>query len=373
MTNNLAIICCTNDLLTDKRVNRTCMTFLEENYNVILVGRKLKHSKNLKRPYKTCRFKLLFNKKFLFYAEYNIRLFFYLIIKRPFLVVANDLDTLPACYLASKLTNAKLVYDSHEYFTEVPELNNRKFVKKIWLFIEKSIIPKLKNAITVCDSIANIYFEKYGIEFNVIRNIPEYRENKKLKYDFTKDFGNNAKYILLYQGALNIGRGLEKLIQSIKYLPEEYVIAIIGSGDIEKKLTNIVEENNLTNRIKFYGRIDVNDLPYYTSGATVGFSLEQNISKNYYFALPNKIFDYIHANVPVICSNFPEMENIISTYNCGITVDSNISPEDLAEVIKKLIENKRLYDLLKENCEKASKDLNWNTEKEKLKKIIKAL
>lgn len=371
MYKNLAIVCCTNDLFTDKRADKICKCLKELNYNVILVGRKLKNSSSIIREYRIFRFKLFFNKKFLFYSEYNLKLFFFLTFKKPDLIISIDLDTLPACFFSAKLIKAKLIYDSHEYFTEVPELNGRKLVKKIWLIIERLLVPKVKKAITVSESIAEIYYKKYNVKFNVIRNFPELvviPENKI--YNFKKDFNHSVKYILLYQGSLNIGRGIEKLILSIKHLPDEYVIAIIGSGDIDKELIKLVNKNSLQKRVKFYGRIDARELIYYTAGATLGFSLEQNISLNYYYALPNKIFDYINAGIPVICSNFPEMANIVEKYNVGIAINPDLSPENLSDIIKRIISDNRFYQSLKDNCNIAKYDLTWNKEKEKLKKII---
>ena len=111
-------------------------------------------------PEKHKLLRLMFNKGPLFYAEYNIRLFFFLLFKKVDILVANDLDTLPANYLISRIRKKILVYDSHEYFTEVPELVGRDFVRRVWSGIEKRILPKIKYSYTVCESIARIYSEK---------------------------------------------------------------------------------------------------------------------------------------------------------------------------------------------------------------------
>src|SRR3989338_2252762 len=155
MNKQKVILSVTNDLVTDQRVNRVCNSLLNLNYEVLLVGRQLKNSLPVNRKYPTKRFNLLFNKGFLFYANYNVRLFWLLLFSKSTLLWSNDLDTLPANYLVSKLKGIKLVYDSHEYFTEVPELVNRPKIQKIWLSIEQWIFPKLKNVITVSNQIAN--------------------------------------------------------------------------------------------------------------------------------------------------------------------------------------------------------------------------
>ena len=139
------IISVTNDLTTDQRVHKVCISLQKMGFEILLVGRKLQNSLPLDRNYQTHRIQLLFNKGFLFYAEYNLRLFFYLLFKKKEIVLANDLDTLLPNYLVSKLQKKKLVYDSHELFTEVPELINRPKTQKIWLKIEQKILPKLKS------------------------------------------------------------------------------------------------------------------------------------------------------------------------------------------------------------------------------------
>ncbi len=166
-----AIVCVTNDLSTDNRVHRTCTVLRELGWEVLLVGRELPGSLPLQRPYATLRMKLWFRKGALFYAEYNLRLFFLLLRRRADLVVANDLDTLLAAHLATRRTKAELVYDSHEFFTEVPELQGRA-VRRVWLAIERWIFPKLRYVITVNDSIARAYRQRYGNVLSVVRNIP---------------------------------------------------------------------------------------------------------------------------------------------------------------------------------------------------------
>ncbi|MCF6185522.1 MAG: glycosyltransferase [Bacteroidales bacterium] len=175
------IISVTNDLVADNRVHKVADSLIKFGFEILLVGRKLPGSLHVNREYKTKRFKLLFNKGAMFYAFYNIRLFFFLLFAKADIFLSNDLDTLPANFIASKIRNKKLVYDSHEYFTEVPELVNRPKIKRIWENTEKRILPKIKFLYTVCNSIADIYNKKYGINMKVVRNIPECE--KVFKYE----------------------------------------------------------------------------------------------------------------------------------------------------------------------------------------------
>ena len=165
------IISATNDLSTDQRIKKICETLYALNFDIVLIGRKLSNSLPLNRKYRTIRMKLLFKKGVLFYAEYNIRLFFQLLFLKKDILLSNDLDTLLPNYLISKMFFKKLVYDSHELFTEVPELIERRGVQKVWLSIEKFIFPKLKNVYTVNNSIASYYSNKYTVSVGIVRNI----------------------------------------------------------------------------------------------------------------------------------------------------------------------------------------------------------
>ena len=137
MKSKSIIVSVSNDLSHDQRVAKVCSSLYSEGYNVLLVGRKLSNSQPIVRAYKTHRIKLLFKKGFLFYAEFNLRLFFYLLFKNTHVYHSNDLDTLLANWLSAKLRNKKIVYDTHEYFTGVPEIQNKPFIKWSWKTIEK--------------------------------------------------------------------------------------------------------------------------------------------------------------------------------------------------------------------------------------------
>jgi len=366
-TKKRIIISVTNDLLTDKRVNKVAGTLIKFGFDVLLVGRKLPGSLPVNFSFKTHRFKLLFNKGVMFYASYNMRLFFFLLFAKADIFLSNDLDTLPANFLASKFRKKKLVYDSHEYFTEVPELVNRPKIKHIWEKVEKFILPKIEYSYTVCRSIAEIYSNKYNIEMKVVRNIPEcelfLKDIKPVFPDATKN-----KKIILYQGTVNIGRGIEHIIEAMQFV-ENAVFVIIGDGDIKKLLEEKVKELQLSDKVFFLGKIPFEILHAYTKKADIGISLEENIGLNYYYALPNKLFDYIRANVPVLASKLPEIENIVKTYDIGCFIE-NHSPEHIAEKINFMLNNEDKIQDWKRNIKKASAELCWEDEEQVLREIF---
>ncbi len=352
------LLAVTNDLSTDNRVHKISCTLLKSGAKVTVIGRKKPNSIALdNRPYQTKRFNLLFKKGPCFYMEYNFRLFFYILFRKFDIVVSNDLDTLLGSFLAYKIKSTNLVYDSHEYFTEVPELQGRKRTQSIWKSIEKRILPKIKYAYTVSELIALEYQKLYGIKMNVVRNLPYYINSEKLvKPEKTGTFN------ILYQGSLNIGRGLEQLIDSMQFI-ENAKLIIIGDGDITQQLKEQIQNKNLTNKIELKAKIPFSDLIKETQKASLGVSLEENIGLNYYYALPNKLFDYIQARVPILISPFPEMHKIVDKYDIGTTYEHK-TPQKLAEKINKIIEQKELYQKWRNNTEQAAQELCWENEEQ---------
>ena len=194
------IVSVTNDLVNDQRIFKVCNTLKELDYDILLIGRKLSNSLPISRDYKTYRMRLLFNTSFLFYVEYSIRLFFKILFSKKDILLSNDLDTLLPNYLISHLQKKKLVYDSHELFTEIPELIHRPRVQNVWLKIEQLIFPRLKNVYTVNKKIADIYSKKYNVDVNVIRNIAYKLKNKNVDESFADKIKGTSK---MHSGIIN--------------------------------------------------------------------------------------------------------------------------------------------------------------------------
>jgi len=363
------IVSVTNDLATDNRVHKVCSSLVKFGFEVLLVGRKLPDSPEIeKRTYQTRRFHLLFTKGPFFYGCYNLRLFFFLFFQRSQILLSNDLDTLPANYLASTIRNKKLVFDSHEYFTEVPELIHRPRTQKIWKTIERRILPHIKYAYTVCDSIADLYQKEYNVLFRVIRNAPE--KNASFTIPTEKILPTNKK-IILYQGAVNLGRGLPEVISAMQYM-DKALLLIVGNGDILEDLRKEVRDLSLEEKVLFTGRLPVQEVRYYTAQADLGLSIEQDMGLNYRYALPNKLFDYIGAGVPVLVSNLPEMARLVKHYRIGMIMDSH-APKELAEKLTEALHNQDLRTEWKKNLRKASSELTWNREEKILAEVFTPL
>ena len=375
---NRIIVSVTNDLVTDQRVNKVCLS-LQTYYRqteIILVGRKLKNSLNIDtRPYKTIRMSLLFEKGFAFYAEYNVRLFFLLLFKKSDLLVSNDLDTLAPNYIISLLKRKKLIYDSHEYFCGVPELTKRPFIQGVWKKIETFILPKLPLMISVSDSITELYQKEYKIECFTIRNLPHtyvIDNRSEIKNKVHLELGINiSDKIIIYQGAVNIDRGIEEAILAMKWI-ENAKLLIVGFGDIYDSLEILIHENKLKNKVILMNRVSFEKLKPYTIASDIGLSLEKDSNLNYRYSLPNKLFDYIAAEIPVLAAPLPEIIKIFNQYQIGELIESH-NPEHIANKIKSMLNNKDCQISWKEQLKLAKEEFCWQKEEEKLLEIYKKL
>ncbi len=364
------IVSVINDLATDQRVNRTCLELHQMGYEVLVIGRQLKTSMPMPPlPYSTKRMKLWVTKGAMFYAWYNWRLFWLLLFSKADIYWSNDLDTLLANRWASKIKGKPLVFDSHEYFTEVPELENNAFAKKVWKKIESSIVPKLKYCITVNESIAGLFKNKYGKDFMVIRNVPV--KNTTPKQKNRKDLGMpEDKTILILQGSgINMHRGSEELVIAFKLLPENYHLYIVGSGDVIHILKKMTEDENLTAKITFVNKLPYNELIQYTMNSNAGITMDKNTNINYELSLPNKIFDYIQCGIPVISSDLIELRKVITKYQVG-TLVKDVTPQQIANTIQIFFTTPLVYQQAKANTIKASQELNWDIEKKVLHDLM---
>lgn len=319
------IVSVTNDLVTDQRVHRSCMALHEAGFEVTLVGRLLPDSAPVSRPYRTKRMRLLFRRKAVFYAEYNLRLFLLLLFARADVFYANDTDVLCANWLAARLRRRPLFFDAHEMFPEVPELMGRPRVKRVWSAIENHIFPRMAQrphtaAITVCQSIADIYAERYGLKMGVVRNVPMHYDTALEEIGDLLALLPPGKRVLLYQGAVNIGRGIEWVIDAMPFL-DDCVFVVAGVGDIYDTLVARVDaREELRQKVIFLGRLSPARLHALTGHADLGLQLPENRGLNYYFSLPNRIADYIQAGVPVLAVDFPEIHRVVERYGIGTLV-----------------------------------------------------
>jgi glycosyltransferase involved in cell wall biosynthesis len=352
----------TTDLTYDQRMIRICSSLATAGYDVLLVGRKLKSSLPITtQPFKQKRISCIFEKGKLFYAEYNIRLFFYLLFKKMDCICAIDLDTILPCLFISKIKKTKRVYDAHELFCEMKEIVTRPGIYKIWKKIERFTVPEFSNGYTVNQPIADEFRGMYGVDYQIVRNIALLKELSPVE--------KQEKFIL-YQGAVNEGRSFETLIPAFKNIDCKLVIC--GDGNFMQQARQLVTANNLQDKVIFKGKIKPDELWLITQQAYIGITLFENKGLSNYYSLGNRFFDYLQAGIPQLCVNYPVYREINDQSPIAIPVD-DLSPENIAAQLNNLLANEVLYKELKQNCLKQRLLLNWQQEEKKLIQFYKNL
>jgi len=362
----------TNCICNDQRVMKIAEVVRMLDCDVTLIGRKSGNCCNSDSvPFKTKRFRMIFKRSFLFYSFFNIRLFFFLLFHKYDLLVSDDLDTLLPNYLISKLKRLPLVYDSHEYFTGVPEIQNRHFVKWVWKSIERQLFPQLKYVMTVSDSIASQYEKEYGLRPVVVRNCSGNSDEIKTFSRKELDINDDHLLLILQGTGINIDRGGSELIDAVNFT-DSVSLLIVGDGDQLMFLKEKVSILGLTDRIKIIPKCPWITLMRYTRSADAGLSLDKNSNLNYQFSLPNKLFEYISAGIPVIATDLQEISKIINEFNCGILI-SEPSPVAISNAIISLRDNRELLIRLKHNSVTASKSVNWENESLKVVNLYESI
>ncbi len=358
-----AVILVTNDIEADQRVAKMAGSITSLGYSVTIVGRRLPSSKKaFASAYSTVRFRLPINHGPFFYLSYNVWAFFYLLFRCFRVVVACDTDTLLAARAMRLLKPIWLVFDAHELFTEVPELiaRKRRLARTAWRVVERACISGCDLAITVSDGVAQEYAQRYGKSFTVIRNLPN-------TYPLPTAVKRHERLLVIYQGAINIGRGLEMLCESMKFLPEAE-LWIAGSGDLEQQIQQAAAPLVATGQIRFLGRVAPAKLREITAEAMVGVSLEEDFGLSYRYSLPNKLFDYIAAGIPVLVSDLPEMRKIVEDYGLGMVLKER-TPQALATTLRTMLTNEDMRAQWIANVAKAAGELTWDLEQEKLFRV----
>ncbi len=353
----------TNDLTYDQRMQRICSTLADTGYDVTLTGFFKKRSvKTEARNFKQIRLRLFFKKGKLFYIEYNFRLFWWLLFRPADIFCGIDLDTLLPVFLVSRIRGKICVHDAHEYFTELPEIVDRPGIQKMWTMLAKFLLPKIKYNYTVGGAIADKLSGIYRQPYQVIRNVPFLISEN--------DEAQTQQNYILYQGALNKGRGLENLMHAMGHIHADLYIA--GEGDLSQQLRDYAASLPHASKIRFLGYVRPYELIGYTRRAIAGINLVENMGQSYYYSLSNKFFDYIHAGKPQVSMNFPEYRKLNDQYNVAVLID-DVKAETIAYAVNHLINDQELYETLQQNTRTAKQELNWQNESVKLIQFYRSI
>lgn len=351
-----------SNLYTDQRVEKVCRTLHQHGYEVILIGNSWGGLKPLNRPYETLRIDLKSKNLKSAYPEFNFKLYHELLKRADSktLLLANDLDTLLANHWVSKKKKIPLIFDSHEIYTEMPSVQGR-FTQKIWRFLEKKILPELSYFITASESYADWFARKYKINRPVVvQNFPLKQNNFKGASE------ERSKKVIIYQGAINPSRGLDKMISTMRVLPEAE-LWIFGSGPKQEEYQILTKNLVLEDRVLFFGAVLPEELRKFTLQADVGLSIEEPGGLSYFYSLPNKVADYVQAGVPVVTSAFPEMKKIVEKFGVGETITNHSEAELASKISSVLKRGKAAY---RDNLLAAASEMCWEKEEPKLLEVF---
>ena len=296
------------------------------------------------------------------YAEYNLRLFFYLLSVKADLFCAIDLDTILPVYFASKIRGKKRVYDAHELFTEQKEIVTRPVIQKMWLKVEQFALPKFLHGYTVNDFIAEEFKRRYGVNYGIVRNLPNYKAELSTQ--------SEQPPFIIYQGAVNEGRSFETLVPAMAAVNGKLLVC--GEGNFFNELKVLINKHEVADKIELRGYVSPAELATLTPRASVAVMLFENTGLNQYYSLANRFFDYIMAGIPQVCVDFPEYKKLNNQYHVAYMIPDTQS-KTIAEALNNLLNDNVLYKNLKENCLKAREVLNWENEEKILLDFYKSL
>jgi glycosyltransferase involved in cell wall biosynthesis len=350
-------------------MQRICHSLQQAGYAVTLVGRQWPVSRPLQpQSYAQHRLRCFFHAGKLFYLEFNLRLAWYLVSRRDDAYAAVDLDTALPVYGKALFSGQPFVYDAHEYFPETPEVARRPWVKAVWQALERFVVPRTNLAYTVSASLARLFTDRYQVPFALVRNTPLFREADPGR-TLPAALGLPDEPFILYQGAVNEGRGLVELLQAMPQV--NMPLLICGEGDLLAGLKKQVKAAGLEQRVTFTGYVLPADLDLIARRAFIGIMLLADTGKSYYYSLANKFFDYIHAGIPQLLPDFPEYRALNAHYEVGLFCD--LQPDHIARALNQLIGDPALHRRLACNCGQARRVLCWQEEEKKLLALYKNL
>lgn len=284
----------------------------------------------------------------------------------------HDLDTLPLGYMAKRRHGGRLVYDAHELTTELAYISRLERVG--WWVLERFLIRRADEVIATGTYRADYLAKKYKIAVpTVVLNCPPLigvgTPNRALRDKL--GLVDDKVPVILYQGGFIVGRGLDKLVLAIAYL-ERGVLVLMGWGPLEAELRILVKEKSLEEHVYFTEPVAPDRVVYYCMSASVGVVMVLHTSLNNYYATPNKLYEYIHAGLPVVSSDFPALREIVEGYELGCTFDPE-APESIAAAINRVLADEQRYDTMRKNALEAARIFNWETESRKLLEIYRRL
>lgn len=288
----------------------------------------------------------------------------------PNVVMAIDLPTLPVAAKHARRCRAKLVYDSHELYSE-QEFSTRE--KRLWKAIEEKFIHQCDAVITVNQSIASELQSRYGVNsvhviYNAINSTARVQKNKLFHQAFELPL---ERKILLFQGGLSKGRHLETLVHAMKYINNQCIdLVILGDGQVRKALDRLALSLGIKHRVYFHPAVPQHQLLEYTQSADAGIIPYQATCLNNLYCTPNKLFEFIAAGIPILGSDLPEINHIVLKHQLGLTGKMG-GPNEFAYLIDEVFRNEEQLEEWRKNSLIAQQEFSWRNEEQKLLQIFR--
>lgn len=285
---------------------------------------------------------------------------------------ASDLYSLPLAFLLAKFRRAKLLYDSRELYSAIAALRHRRLAQRFWSYVEKKIMPSVSTVFTVNESLARIISEQHRIPRpTILFNCPARQE--VMRSDRLRKLLSISpeRKVILYQGGLQRGRGIFISLRVIRRI-HNAALVFLGNGDLRNEIAREIKDERLSGRAYLLDAVPVSELLGYTASADIGVCFIENYGASYYRSLPNKLFEYVAAGVPVVASNFPEMRSFVDSNGVGLCVDPG-DEEEIVSAIQRLLMDSSLYQTMVKNCREAGKRYTWENEEAKLVAAVERL
>ena len=378
MSRGRILVLVSNDLTYDQRVRKTCASLQRAGYEPVLIGRRMAKGDPvaIDRPYPTERLWLPFLKGPAFY--WSLQRALHRVLRQRHgeggvtAVWANDLDTLWPAVRAAKRYGWSIAYDSHEWFTEAEGLKGKPLRKAIWRAWERRCFRYVERMLTVNSAIADAY-RAMGLTVEVVPNVPERAERPAVPMERAALGWPEDRTVLLMQGAfMDRDRGALDAVRSLQFLPEVH-LALIGAGPEHAAARGVAEQIGVSDRLHVHDRKPFDELRRCTAAADVGLSLDRPTVDNFRFSLPNKLFDYLHAGLPVVCSDLPVAGRFVRENAVGQVAAGADGPEELARNVALAVEKLAAAPPSAEHLELVAAMHHWAVHEDRLLAAIHAV